>query len=242
MNAPDSPPFSPRKRTVVVTGASGEIGAEIVRHLSESSTRSIAHFHRNQSAAQLLQNETSCELRRADLTEEDEVAALFNDLKNLFAVVHCAGIARDSLLWKQSRADWDETMRVNCNAAFLVVRESLRRLQNGGRLIVLASRVGENGAVGQAAYAASKAAQIALVKCAARESRDRRICVNALCPGVVLSPMTRDLSDNRKAALARQSVFDEFGSAKSVASLVSWLLSDAASEVSGQVIHCDSRL
>ena len=235
-------PALPAPQTILVTGASGTIGREIVRTLSASSTRIVAHFHGNEEAARALQNETSCEMRRADLSDEVQVETLFHGLDNLFAVVHCAGIARNNLMVKQSRASWDEVMHVNCDGAFLVVRESLRRLNTGGRLIVLASRVGEIGGVGQGAYAASKAAQIALVRCAARESSARKLCVNALCPGVVESEMTRNLSDSRKAELAAQSVFQSFGSAQAVASVVSWLLGDGAAEVSGQVIHCDSRL
>ncbi len=202
----------------------------------------MAHGFRNAQNAELLQRETDCEFRFADIGDEAQVEALFDDLGNLFAVVHCAGIARDALLVKQSRESWDESRRVNADGTFLVVRQSLRKLTNGGRLVVVASRVGEIGAIGQSAYAASKAAQIALVKCAAREAAERRICVNVVCPGVVSSAMTQTLSAERQRELAEGSLFGEFGSARTVASTIQWLLSDAAAEVSGQVIHCDNRL
>lgn len=237
--------MSIEQRTILVTGASGAIGSEIVRHLCASrtsSTRIVAHWFQNAANAQFLQKETSCELLQCDLGDETQVAALFDGLDELFAVVHCAGIARDALLLKASRQSWDETLDVNCDATFLVVRESLRRLNFGGRLVVLASRVGEIGAVGQSAYAASKAAQIALVKCAALESVEQRIGVNAVCPPVIDSSLTRKLSQSRRDALQRQSVWGEFGSAKTVAATVDWLLSEAGAEISGQTIHCDSRI
>ncbi len=231
-----------QKRAILVTGATGEIGSEIVRSFNESNTRIVAHWFQNGAKALQLQGETSCELRQADLRDETQVENLFAGLGELFAVVHCAGVARDALVLKQSRQSWNETLALNCDATFLVVRESLRRLNRGGRMIVVASRVGEIGAVGQSAYAASKAAQIALVKCAARESVEKRLCVNAVCPPVVESSMTRTLSEARRSALKNQSVFGEFGSSQSVASAVRWLLGDGACEVSGQVIHCDDRI
>lgn len=238
---------APRQRTILVTGATGAIGSQIVRDLHESSTRLavnrvVAAYNRNDQLAHKLQVESGCDLRQADIGDEAEVESLFNGLDNLFAVVHCAGIARDALLVKQSRASWDETLRINATATFLVVRESLSHLIFGGRSIVLASRVGERGAIGQSAYASSKAATIALVQSAAREAAERRICVNAICPGVVSSSLTQSLSANRQNELASQSVFGAFGSAQAVSSVVQWLLTEAGGEVSGQVIHCDSRL
>lgn len=244
------PPSQPQ-RTVLVTGATGAIGSQIVRDIvrdrCQSSTRFaagrvVAGYNRSDRLAHDLQAESGCDLRQADIGEEARVEALFNGLDDLFAVVHCAGIARDALLVKQSRASWDETMRVNATGTFLVVRQSLRYLGFGGRLIVLASRAGERGAVGQSAYAASKAATIALVQSAAREGAQRRICVNAICPGVVSSTMTQTLNTKRQDELASQSVFGTFGSAQAVSSVVQWLLGEVGGEVSGQVIHCDSRL
>lgn len=240
-------PPTPAQRTVLVTGATGAIGSQIVRDLHKSSTRLaigqvVAGYGCNAQGARALQAESGCDLRQADIGDEAQVEALFNGLDDLFAVVHCAAITRDALLVKQSRASWDDLMRVNATGTFLVVRESLRHLGFGGRLIVLASRVGERGAIGQSAYAASKAATIALVQSAAREGAELQICVNAICPGVVSSMMTWNLSKIRKAELARQNLFGDFGSAWAVSSLVQWLLSEVADEVSGQVLHCDSRL
>ena len=258
MSSPDKELFAASShsqfplRTILITGATGAIGSQIVRALSEralsdsrfwqSSTRIVAHGFQNAEKAQVLQRETNCELRFADIGDEAQIERLFCGLENLFAVVHCAGIARDDLLVKQSRARWDETLRVNGDGTFLVVRESLRKLTSGGRLVIVASRVGEIGGIGQSAYAATKAAQIALMKSAARESSTRKLCVNAICPGVVDSPMTQTLSEARQAELASQSLFGETGSARAVAGTVQWLLSDFADEVSGQVIHCDNRL
>ncbi|MDQ3815055.1 MAG: SDR family oxidoreductase, partial [Armatimonadota bacterium] len=159
---------------VLVTGGTGTLGGEIVRALCAASRwQVLANYRRDDERAERLQRATGCALFRADVGSEAEVEAMFAQLPPLFAVVHVAGIAPDALLLRQSRAAWHETLRVNTTGAFLVARAALRKLEAGGRLLMLASRVGEHGNRGQGAYAASKAAVIALVKCAAREGGAR---------------------------------------------------------------------
>ena len=228
------------RKTVLVTGGSGALGSEIVRSLDGFNV--VANFRRDAERATQLQRETGCELRRADIADEDEVEALFASLPEVWAVVHAAGVAENALLLKQSAGSWRETMRVNATGSFLVARAALRFLPSGGRLVLLASRVGESGNAGQGAYSASKAATIALAKCAAREGGARNIAVNALCPGVVESDLTATLGEETLNAFRARSVFGELGAAREVVGAVRWLLSEEAARVSGQVVHCDSRI
>lgn len=237
-------------RTVLVTGGTGTIGSAIARAILAQNTTSsarvmwrvIANYAHNAERANNLQRETNCELYRADVADESQVRDMFNAISELYAVVHCAGASHNNLVLRQTPGEWRESLRVNADSAFLVTRESLRILPRGGRLIFLASRVGERGNIGQSAYAASKAAVIALMKSAAREAGENGISVNAICPGFVPSEMTQNLSNEAMAKFRSQNVFDEFGSGEAVASAVWWLLSDAAREISGQVIHCDGRI
>ncbi|MBV9469803.1 MAG: SDR family oxidoreductase [Abitibacteriaceae bacterium] len=227
---------------VLVTGGTGTLGSAIVQACRANSHRVVANYLHNNQRAEALQHNTGCELWRADVSDEAQVATMFAALPPLFAIVHSAAITHDALLVRQSRAAWAETLQVNADGAFLVTRMALQKLQDGGRLILLASRVGEHGNGGQGAYAASKAAVIALTKCAAREGAARRLGVNAICPGVVPSALTDALSEPHLRALQGQSVLGSFGTAQQVAATVAWLLSDAAAGISGQVIHCDSRI
>jgi 3-oxoacyl-[acyl-carrier protein] reductase len=199
-------------------------------------------WSRDEDRAQRLQRETGCALRRADIGDEPSVDSLFASLPEVWAVVHAAGIARNALLLRQSASDWHETLRVNATGSFLVTRAALQVLPEGGRLILVASRVGQSGNAGQGAYAAAKAANIALAQVAAREAGTRRVTVNALCPGLVPSALTESLSEEALEAFRARSVLQELGQARDVVGAVRWLLSDEAAGVSGQVVHCDSRI
>lgn len=232
------------QKTVLVTGGTGVLGAEIVRALKGSTPcfDVTANFCRNSERAEKVQTETKCRLHRADVGDEAQVTKMFETLPPLFAVVHAAGAAHDELLMRQSRAMWNDSLRVLADGAFLVARAALEKLEVGGRLVFLASRAGEQGSSGQSAYASSKAAMLALMKCAALEGAQRQIAVNAICPGFVPSEMSDHLSAAQKEKARAKSVFGQFGKASETAALVQWLLSEAAAGISGQVFHCDSRL
>jgi len=226
-----------------VTGGTGTLGGDIVRALSSSPDwRVVANYLHDGERAARLQRATGCTLVRADIGDEAQVEAMFAGLPSLFAIVHAAGVAQDALLLRQSCLAWNETLRVNADGAFLVARAALSKLEFGGRLVMLASRAGEHGNAGQAAYAASKAAVIALVKCAAREAGERSVTVNAICPGFVPSVLSQRLDEAHLASFKDQSVLHSLGTPQQVTATVEWLLSDAASAISGQVIHCDSRI
>jgi 3-oxoacyl-[acyl-carrier protein] reductase len=226
---------------VLVTGGTGTLGREVVRVLSQNFSVT-ANYSQNQARALQVQAETGCDLYRADIGDEEQVNQLFDDTAPFYAVVHVAGIARDELLVRQKRVDWDTTQRINLDAAFLVARRSLEDLQEGGRLIFFASRVGQIGERGQTAYAASKAGVLALMQTAAREGAARRLAINSICPGFVPSAMNDGLDLESLPHAKGASVFHELGSPQETAGLVRWLLAPEAGAVSGQIFHCHSRL
>jgi 3-oxoacyl-[acyl-carrier protein] reductase len=230
-----------KRRVVLVTGGTGAIGSEIVRTLG-SDFSVVANFARDKQRAEELRHATGCGLHRADIGDEAEVEAMFAAWPDIWAVVHAAGIACNDILLRQSAKTWQETLRVNATGSFLVTRAALNRLPDGGRVVLLASRVGESGSAGQCAYAAAKAAVIALAKAAAREGGERHIAVNALCPGLVPSALTESLGEDALQKFRARSVFHELGLASHAASAVRWLLSAEGEGVSGQVVHCDSRI
>lgn len=237
---PLSTPVFLNDHSVLVTGGSGVIGSAVVAVLCAGGRRVVASYASDDERAQNVSRATGCDVQRADCADESAVEALFQ--KHSFgAVVHAAGVCNEAILLRQSEASWAETLRVNATGAFLVTRAALRFLPRGGRLILLASRVGENGAAGLGAYAASKAAVLSLSESAAREGGKNGIAVNCVCPGWVPSRLT-GRRENRLEAARRSSTFGALGRAEETAGVVGWLLSAESEGVSGQVFHADSRL
>ncbi|HMB70804.1 MAG TPA: SDR family NAD(P)-dependent oxidoreductase, partial [bacterium] len=144
-------------RVAVVAGGAGGIGRAVVERLLEAGAR-VASVDRPGTTAVDGAESVPC-----DVADAAAVDALFDDLERRFdrldALVHCAGITRDGVLWKLDPSDWDEVLRVNLGSAFLLLRRAAPWMRRTGRgTVVLVSSInGERGKFGQANYAASKA-------------------------------------------------------------------------------------
>jgi 3-oxoacyl-[acyl-carrier protein] reductase len=134
--------------------------------------------------------------------------------------------------------DWDAVLTVNLKGAFLCTRAVSRVMtkQRYGRIINIASIVGQMGNAGQANYCASKAGLIGLTKSNARELAKRSVTVNAVAPGFIATAMTDALSDKVKADLAAQIPMERLGSSEDIANAVVFLASEQSSYITGQVI------
>ena len=233
---------------VLVTGASGGIGRAIGLAFAQQGYALALHYHRNKPAAETtrtLVQEAGGHgtLYQADLREFEQVRQMIDASSrachNLSTFVCCAGIAASGLLLRLKESDWVETLAANLTGTFHCLRAMAGYLMTsgGGSIVVIGSYAGFQGSVGQAAYAASKAGLIGLVKTAALEWGPDNIRVNIVLPGwqrTVLSqgamPDDRDWSDHalrRSASLAAV--------ARTVVHLAQ------LSDVSGQVWNCDSR-
>ncbi|MDH5427914.1 MAG: 3-oxoacyl-[acyl-carrier-protein] reductase [Nitrospirota bacterium] len=154
-------------------------------------------------------------------------------------LVNNAGITRDGLLLRMKEEDWQSVLQVNLTGTFYCIKAVLPTMsrQRNGRIVNIASIVGAIGNVGQANYAASKAAVIGLTKTVAREYASRNITVNAVAPGFIDTAMTQDLSADTKEALLSQIPLKRLGQASDIADAVSFLSSDKAGYITGHVLH-----
>ncbi len=159
-------------------------------------------------------------------------------------LVNNAGVTRDGLLIRMKDADWDEVVTVNLRAAFQATRAVGRVMarQKSGRIVNIASTAAVMGTAGQANYAAAKAGLIGLTKSAARELAHWGILVNAVAPGLIETDMTAPLASDIRESYVSQIPLKRIGTAREVAEVVRFLASDAASYITGQVIHVNGGL
>jgi 3-oxoacyl-[acyl-carrier protein] reductase len=159
-------------------------------------------------------------------------------------LVNNAGVARDQLVVRMRPEAWAEVIETNLTAAFRCTQAVLRPMlrQQRGRIVSIASVVGQAGNAGQANYAASKAGLIGFSKALALEVADRGITVNVVAPGLIDTDMTRRLPEATRAAWAARVPLGRIGSPADVAAAVCFLASDEASYITGQVVAVNGGL
>ena len=166
------------------------------------------------------------------------------DFGTIDALVNNAGITKDKLLARMSEEDYDAVIAVNQKSVFNMTKQvtSVMMKQRSGRIVNVASVAGLYGNPGQMNYSASKAAIIGMTKTTAKEFGSRNITCNAVAPGLIRTPMTDVLSDELKAKMIEAVALRRYGEPEEIASVVSFLVSDNASYVTGQVIEISGGL
>jgi 3-oxoacyl-[acyl-carrier protein] reductase len=153
-------------------------------------------------------------------------------------LINNAGIARDKLILRMTEEDWDAVLGVNLKGTFNCTKAVIKQMskQRSGKIVNIASVVGEMGNPGQANYAASKAGVIGFTKTIAREFAQRGINVNAIAPGYIQTPMTDSLPEKAKEELKRMIPMERLGQPEDVAQAVLFLVSEASSYITGNVL------
>src|SRR5205085_5077802 len=153
-------------------------------------------------------------------------------------LVNNAGIAKDQLMLRMKREDWDAVIATNLTAAFGLTQAVLKPMirQKRGRIVCISSVVGQGGNAGQANYAASKAGLIGFVKADAQEVASRNITVNAVAPGLIETDMTRAITGSAREDWAAKIPLKRLGTPEDIAAAVCFLASDEASYITGQVL------
>jgi 3-oxoacyl-[acyl-carrier protein] reductase len=236
--------FNLSGKIALVTGASRGIGRAIAKRLHDQGATVIAAArgdHAREVVEELTARGGAAEAVTLDVTDAAALEKLPGELVSRYGrldiVVSNAGIARDQLLMRMKRDDWDAVLATNLTATFLLAQAAMRPMlkQRGGRIIAVGSVVGQTGNAGQTNYAASKAGLIGFAKALAREVASRGITVNVIAPGMIETDMTRAIDKKTQVDWAAQIPLGRLGSVEDVAAAACFLASDEASYITGHV-------
>jgi 3-oxoacyl-[acyl-carrier protein] reductase len=236
----------PKGKIAVITGASRGIGRSIALALATQGAIIVA-VDIDQLATDAIVEELQAAGGKAlsvvaNVTVPGDAERMIDAANEAFGrvdiLVNNAGITRDGLLMRMKDDDWDAVLNVNLKGAFLCTRAAFKVMskQRYGRIINIASVVGQMGNAGQANYCASKAGLIGLTKSNAREMAKRNITVNAVAPGFIATAMTDALSDKVRAELTAQIPLERLGSADDISNAVVFLASEASGYITGHVL------
>jgi 3-oxoacyl-[acyl-carrier protein] reductase len=238
------------QRRVLITGSSRGLGRAMALAFAERGDQVAVHYVSSEAPAQAVAHEietagAKAQVFAADVASPDACAELIKEVVSSFGgldiLVNNAGITRDTLALRMKEDDWQSVIDTNLSAAFYLSKAALRGMlrEGWGRIVNISSVVGVMGNVGQANYVSAKAWLLGLTKALAKEYGSKGITVNAVAPGFIESDMTASLSDDLKTSYLQQIPAGRFGTAQEVASVVTFLASDAAAYVNGQTLAVD---
>lgn len=235
-------------KVALVTGSGQGLGLATATRLHAAGASVVVNYQPDQAGrnAELAQEVAAglgdrAAALPADVRDPGQVDAMLSAIRDRFGrldvVVNNAAVIRDRTIKKMSDEDWDVVIGTDLTGVFHVCRAAAAIMSDGGRIVNLASISGVVGFYGQANYAAAKAGVIALTKVLARELASRRITVNAVAPGVVLTDMGKTIPEEVRARMLAQIPLNRFGDPEEIAHAILFLASDLASYITGQTVH-----
>jgi len=237
-------------KIALVTGGSRGIGRAIALRLAEEGAKVAINYAGNQTAAEevkaiIEQHGGTAMIVQTDVSDStaaaEMVARVHEELGGLDILVNNAGITRDTLLVRMKDEDFDAVINTNLKGIYACTKAAAKFMtkQRSGRIVNLSSVVGEIGNIGQTNYAAAKAGVIGFSKATAKEFAARHVTVNVVAPGFIDTDMTAVLKDSIREKLIEGIPLGALGKPEHVADAVLFLVSDAASYITGQVLNVD---
>ena len=230
-------------KKVLITGATGGIGNELVKKFNTLGSSIIATGTNQEKLDKLKKENSNLITKQFKLDNHDKieefVESCANDLGGLDILINNAGITRDNISLRLTYEDWKKVIDVNLTSTFLMCKFAIKKMLKSkrGKIINITSIVAHTGNPGQTNYAASKSAIIGLSKSLAIEYAKKKININCVSPGFIKTEMTEKINEDYKKILISKIPSGELGKTEDVSNCVAFLASDMSDYITGETIH-----
>ena len=229
---------------VILTGATGVIGGEILDLLNKSKANVIATGTNLEKLETINTKYEKVTTKKFDISDHNSIENFVNECNEIFQgkidiLVNNAGITIDNLSIRMKDDEWNKVININLTSSFLISKNVIKKMLKNkkGKIINITSVVGHTGNIGQANYAASKSGIIGMSKSLALEYGKKNITINCVSPGFIKSEMTDKIADNFKETMLDKISLERFGMPIDVANAVLFLSSNLSDYITGETIH-----
>lgn len=233
--------FDLKNKVAIITGASGGLGEAMAVALSMQGAK-IAVLDLKDGSGVAKKLKTKSKYYKLDVTNEEEIKKVVDEIKKEFGsidiLINNAGVYFPTPIIETKVEDWDKLININLRGYFLMAKHCAPKMKEGGKIINISSVAGHHAFAGSAAYNASKGAVIQLTKTMAIEYAGK-INVNAICPGIFITPMTQGLLKSMEPMIKNSVPLKRAGEAKEIGGLAVYLSSDECSYMTGTIITID---
>ena len=232
-----------KSKNILITGASGGIGNELVRKFVALGGNVLGSGTKTEKLDLLKKRYPNIKVKRFDMAEHQRVEKFIDnvslELGGLDILINNAGTNMDNLSLRMKDDEWKKVIDINLTSTFLLSKYAIKKMLKNkyGRIVNITSVVGHTGNLGQSNYAASKAGIIGMSKSLAIEYAKKNITVNCVSPGFIASDMTMNIADKVKLYLTSRIPMGKLGTGEDVSNCVAFLSSEQASYVTGETIH-----
>ena len=239
-----------KDKVILVTGANRGIGLNIIQRLNNDGYTVIGTSRTDDGASIISQeiNNNGGKGLKMDVTNQESINSAIKNIQDeygaLYGLVNNAGITNDNLLMRMTEEQWLSVIETNLTSIYRVTKSIVKDMMKAreGRIVNIGSIVGMMGNAGQSNYSASKSGLLGFTKSLARELSSRNINVNSISPGFIDTDMTKALSDDQIDSLSKNIPLGRIAESSEVSSVVSFLLSDDSSYITGENINVNGGL
>ena len=232
-----------KNRNILITGASGGIGKELVKKFVSLGGNVLGSGTKIEKLDLLKKQYPNIKVKKFDMAEDSKIKDFIDsvtlELGRLDILINNAGINMDNLSLRMKDEEWKKVININLTSTFLLSKHAIKQMLKNkfGRIVNITSVVGHTGNLGQSNYSASKSGIIGMSKSLAIEYAKKNITVNCVSPGFIASDMTMNIAEKVKLYLTSRIPMGKLGTGEDVSNCVAFLSSLEASYITGETIH-----